>query len=208
MTRVVLYTIAVLLVCTGCEREPEDPLQAFLYQLDKKAETLFEHMENADKIMRGEFTAGTVSQDTKFYRYKAVGPAAMDVYNHFASPTMVFYLALTTRESIDPEWTARLKATVAAAQTQLEEQVKAFRKRMPREAREPKQDTELGSAFSGGLCGRGSLYGMSDICLRGKYGYDDEDRLYFHVKGGQLHIEGLFDIDIDHWINSMRGASD
>ena len=77
--------------------------------------------------------------------------------------------------------------------------------RMPREPRSAPQDNDLGSAFRG-MCARGSAYSGSEMCRRGLYGYDSEDRLYFNVEGGQVLVEGVLSVDVDEWLAHLRSA--
>ena len=193
----------------GCEREPEDPFDRFIYQFEEKAETLLDHLANADEIMESERTIymdGRQSSSTaEYYRYMHIGPAAMDAYEHFASPSVVFYLALVQIDEVDPEWVAELKFAVDTARVELANNVGAFRREMPRRARAPDQSDDVES-FLDHPCNPGNILSHSEGCRIGRYGYDDSDRLYFEVRDGRIGIENLFDVDIDLWLTTVREA--
>ena len=201
-----LILAAAVVVC-GCEREPDDPLDRFVFQFEEKTETLFDHLANADEVLESDRTIymdGRLSTTTsEYYRYMHIGPAAVDVIEHFDSLSVAFYLAIVQSDEIDPEWVAELKSAVNAAQVELAERVDTFRHDMPRRPRMPGQPDDVTAALSF-PCSPGGALSLSEGCRIGRYGYDDSDRLYFELPDGRLWIENLLDIDIDMWLAAVR----
>ena len=198
---------ALIALMASCDQEPEDPLDRFIYQFEEKTDVLFEHMANADEVMDGEaaFAAGggMASTDIAYYRYKHIGPAAVDVFEHFTNPEMVFYLHVTSAKTLDPEWIAELKEAYAQANDKLTQHIEQFREELPRHPMTPPQSSDLGRSYSS-VFRPGGVYGANPMAKVGFYEYDDEDVLWFHVKGGKIQLDKLLSLDLDDWLNSMR----
>lgn len=207
--RAYVMVLAATVSFYGCEREPEDPLDRFIYQFERKSETVLDHLANADEVLEGDriiYADGRQSVSTaKYYRYMHIGPAAVDVYEHFASPSVVFYLTLVQTDEVDPEWVADLNLAVDTARTELAKRVEEFRRDMPRRPPSPGELDETLLPLEH-PCSPGSIMSLSEGCRIGRYGYDDSDRLYFELKEGRIAIENLFDVDIDLWLSSVREA--
>ncbi len=205
--------IFALAVVVGCDREPTDPFEAYLWHFEQKTERLFDHLANADEIVRDEAMATgdsfLVTEEVEVYRYIYIPSAAQEVLAHLSDPPRALILALED-EPADPEWIARFEASVADAQRTLAERIERFKATMPADPPVPEQDGPVGDLFIG-ACGPGQIYSGSDACNLGKYAYDDEGALFFYIQHDrrlhQLMIEHVLEVDVQEWVRLAEAAS-
>lgn len=211
ITRLVL--MAGVCFLSGCEREPSDPLEAYLWQFESKTQALFDHLANADELIQIDAAAlgdaGMLEEEVEVYRYMQVAPAAGEVITHLATPPRSLILALDGKPA-DPVWVERLAQSITNARATLHEHIKAFKTDMPADPTSPDQDGPVGSMLIG-ACQSGGVFSGSQPCKVHRYAYDDEGQLFFFVwRNRQLQklmIEQILDIDMQDWVRTLQATS-
>jgi hypothetical protein len=202
------WLFLILLPLFACTSEPDNEWDRFLLEFDEKVAILFGHLDHPTDIEKGKFTAlsssGQFTQETRYLRYEKIGSAARDVMDHFMKPSVAFYLTITSAPEIDPAWKTRLQRQYAAAKAGFSERLDRFRRTMPRTAPEAQEISEIGRALDK-TCAPGGMYSHSPRC-GDKYGYTEDDELYFRVDGQEILIGHLFDFTIDDWLSSIAAA--
>jgi hypothetical protein len=190
--------------------EPDNEWDRFIVDFDKKVDVLFDDLDHPADIENGEYTfassSGALTQETRYMRYEKIGRSAKEVADHFMNPTMRFYLVITNTSGIDPEWKARLEQRHAAAKAGLATRIENFRRTMPRIPPQVQATSDIGQAYND-VCGVGGIFSGTALCGN-KYGYTDDDELYFEVDGDGLLIGRILDFTIDEWLASIVPGKD
>lgn len=212
-TRYVPGLLVSLVLLSACDSEPSDPLEAYLWQFERKTGALFDHLEHADEQITLDAAAATdqgiLNEDVEVYRFRLVPSAAAEVITHLAAPPRALILALGDQPP-DPDWVARFERAVANARATLKDRIASFKASMPTDPASPFQDGPVGQLIVG-ACARGGAFSASDGCKVNTYAYDEQGALYFYVwRNRQLQrlmIEQILDLDAGELIRSLQAVS-
>ena len=169
----------IALLFSGCDQEPDDPFDRYIWQFERKVQVLLDHLNEPDDIVETEGTVlsdrGLLKQKVKHYRYMLIPGAAEEVIQQFTSVPEPLLLAMR-EHPVDPPVV--------------------------------EQETAVGNLLIDG-CGRGGIYSNSSGCRQGRYGYDEDGKLFFYVWHRQLQqlmLEQILDLDIKDWVHSVEAA--
>ena len=205
--------LTALVLVAGCDREPEDPFDAYLWQFDRKVNELIDHLSNPDELVKREGAAvtdrGMVTEDVELYRFMLAGEAAKEVASHLSTAPMAMLLVLAEQPA-DPAWVARFDRSVAAARERLAASIQSFKASMPEDPARPDQDGPVGELLIG-ACKPGGIYSASPACKLGTYGYDEQGKLFFYVRNNrqiqQLMVERVVDLDVNSWVSEVEAMA-